>query len=193
MKKSALLAVSALSLGVVGLATFTPMVNAITSTTGDATVTVHVQEALAIGGDGGGGEIAPGEEDQPVDMSAMNVDFGDVKAGSAVKKVTKSVAINNNSGHAGILTIKAADTNLSGGAGKSIPAGTVTGTDSSWGYNVDGGDTFKAVTTSPVELGSDSGTEQKTYSVTFGLITSKTQAAGDYNGTVTYNYTINDL
>ena len=49
MKKSALLAVSALSLGVVGLATFTPVVNAITSTTGDATVTVHVQEALAIG------------------------------------------------------------------------------------------------------------------------------------------------
>ena len=189
MKKSALLAVSALSLGVVGLATFTPVVNAVTSTTGDATVRVHVQEALAIGDI----PITPGTPDQSVDMSSMNVDFGDVKAGSAVKKVTKSVAINNNSGHKGILTIKAADTNLSGGAGKSIPAGTVTGSDSSWGYNVDGGDTFKAVTTDPAELGSDSGAEQKTYSVTFGLITSKTQAAGDYNGTVTYNYTINDL
>ena len=189
MKKSALLAVSALSLGVVGLATFTPVVNAVTSTTGDASVTVHVQEALAIGDI----PITPGTPDQSVDMSSMNVDFGDVKAGDAVKKVTKSVAINNNSGHAGILTIKAADTNLSGGAGKSIPAGTVTGPASSWGYNVDGGDTFKAVTTDPAELGQDSGTEQKTYSVTFGLITSETQAAGDYNGTVTYNYTINDL
>ena len=189
MKKSALLAVSALSLGVVGLATFTPVVSAITSTTGDATVTVHVQEALAIGNT----PITPGDTDQPVDMSSMNVDFGDVKAGSAIKKVTKPIAINNNSGHAGILTIKATDTNLSDDASHTIPAGTVTGPDSSWGYNVDGGDTFKAVTTGPVELGSDSGTEQKTYSVTFGLITSETQAAGDYDGTVTYNYTINDL
>ena len=192
MKKSALLAVSALSLGVVGLATFTPMVNAAPTTfTGNATVTVKVDSTIGMGGIDPG-DVTPGQ-DNPVDMSAMNVDFGDVKAGSAIKKVTKPIAINNNSGHAGILTIKATDTNLSDDASHTIPAGTVTGPDSSWGYNVDGGDTFKAVTTSPVELGSDSGTEQKTYSVTFGLITSETQAAGDYDGTVTYNYTINDL
>ena len=49
MKKSALLAVSALSLGVVGLATFTPMVNAAPTTfTGNATVTVTVWAALIL-------------------------------------------------------------------------------------------------------------------------------------------------
>ena len=190
MKKSALLAVSALSLGVVGLATFTPVVNAVTSTTGDATVTVHVQEALAIGNT----PITPGTPDQPVDMSSMNVIFGQVKAGEVATKQTKSVAINNNSGHGGILTIKAAETNLSDDAGHVIPAGaTIQAGTSAWGYSLDKGASYKAVTTAGAQIGTDSGTEQKTYSIDFGLSTAKTQAAGDYDGTVTYVYTINDL
>ena len=190
MKKSALLAVSALSLGVVGLATFTPVVSAITSTTGDATVTVHVQEALAIGNT----PITPGTPDQPVNMSSMNVVFGQVKAGEVATKQTKSVTINNNSGHGGILTIKAAETDLSDDAGHVIPAGaTIQAGTSAWGYSLDKGASYKAVTTAGAQIGTDSGTEQKDYSIDFGLSTSKTQAAGDYNGTVTYVYTINDL
>ena len=58
MKKSALLAVSALSLGVVGLATFTPVVSAVTSMTGNATVTVNVNSQLAIGGE----TLQPGQK-----------------------------------------------------------------------------------------------------------------------------------
>ena len=48
MKKSALLTVSALSLGVVGLAMCTPVVSAI-SETQDATITVNVAGTLGIG------------------------------------------------------------------------------------------------------------------------------------------------
>jgi len=190
MKKSALLAVSALSLGVVGLATFTPVVNAATSTTGDASVRVHIQEALAIGET----PITPGTPDQSVDMSMMNVDFGNIKAGEVATKQTKTVSINNNSGHAGILTIKADSPNLSDSSSHTIPAGaTIQAGTSAWGYSLDGGATYKAVTTEPAELGRDSGAERKTYTVDFGLSTAETQASGDYNGTVTYNYTINDL
>ena len=60
MKKSALLAVSALSLGVVGLATFTPVVNAVTSGSGTATVTAKVSSNLTIGGK----PVTPNQEDQ---------------------------------------------------------------------------------------------------------------------------------
>ena len=76
MKKSALLAVSALSLGVVGLATFTPVVSAVTSMTGDATVTVNVSSQLAIGGQ----PITGGQEDQDDHCSfeVLSVDFGTV-------------------------------------------------------------------------------------------------------------------
>ena len=188
MKKSALLAVSALSLGVVGLATFTPVVNAVTSTTGDATVQVHVQESLAIGET----PINPDQENQTVDMSMMNVNFGPVKAGEVATKQTKTVAINNNSGKAGTLSISATDPNLSDDAGHTIPAGnSIQAGTSAWGYSLDSGSTYKAVTTSPAPLGSDSGAEQKTYTVDFGLSTAKTQASGDYDGTVTYTYAIN--
>ena len=69
MKKSALLAVSALSLGVVGLATFTPIVNAATTASGDATVTVMVGSAIGIGG-----ETVPDDDTgHTIDMTGYNV------------------------------------------------------------------------------------------------------------------------
>ena len=193
MKKSALLAVSALSLGVVGLATFTPVVNAVdTTATGDATVTVAVDEALSIGGE----DITPGQ-DNPVDIftSTMSVDFGSLKAGEAATPQTKSVTVNNNSGKAGALTVKAkGNANLVNGT-HSIPAGsTIAAGTSAWGISTDGGATFKAPSTeTPIEVGTDNGTESKPYSVTYGVSTAETQAAGTYKGTVTYTYTITDL
>ena len=190
MKKSALLAVSALSLGVVGLATFTPVVNAAdTTATGDATVTVAVSEALSIGGE----DITPGQNN-PVDIftTTMSVDFGSIKAGEAATPQTKSVTVNNNSGKAGALTVKAKDNaNLVNGT-HSIPAGTsVKAGTSAWGISTDSGATFKAPSTdTPIPIGTDNGAESHKYDVTYGVSTAKTQAAGTYRGTVTYTYTI---
>ena len=198
MKKSALLAVSALSLGVVGLATFTPVVSAVTSMTGDATVTVNVSSQLAIGGE----TLQPGQPDQDDNgaFEALNVDFSTVAANQVASEQTKEIAIQNNSGKDGALTISAADANLTNVDGEhKIPstatapaAGTAT-----WGVKSDmtGGTAgaWKAVSSSPLTLGTDAGEGQTSYEVTYGLSTSATQVSGQYNGSVTYTYTIQDL
>ena len=198
MKKSALLAVSALSLGVVGLATFTPVVNAVTSMTGDATVTVNVSSQLAIGGQ----TITGGQEDQDDHgaFEALSVDFGTVDANQVASEQTKSVAVQNNSGKDGALTISAADANLTNVDGVHKIPSTATapaaGT-STWGVKSDmtGGTAgaWKAVSSSPLTLGTDNGEGQVSYEVTYGLSTSDRQVSGKYSGSVTYTYTIQDL
>lgn len=198
MKKSALLAVSALSLGVVGLATFTPVVSAVTSMTGDATVTVNVSSQLAIGDQ----PLTPGQEDQDDNgaFDALSVDFGTVDANQVATEQPKSIAIQNNSGKGGALTISAADANLTNADGVHKIPSTATapaaGT-STWGVKSDmtGGTAgaWKAVSSSPVTLGTDNGEGQTSYEVTYGLSTSATQVSGKYNGSVTYTYTIQDL
>ena len=198
MKKSALLAVSALSLGVVGLATFTPVVSAVTSMTGDATVTVNVNSQLAIGGE----TLHPGQEDQDDNgaFNVLSVDFGTVDANAVASPQTKSIAIQNNSGKDGALTISAADANLTNADGEhKIPStadAPAAGT-STWGVKSDmtGGTAgaWKAVSSSPVTLGTDNGEGQASYAVTYGLSTSAAQVSGKYNGSVTYTYTIQDL
>lgn len=198
MKKSALLAVSALSLGVVGLATFTPVVSAVTSMTGDATVTATVNSQLAIGDE----TLHPGQTDQDDNgaFEVLSVDFGSVAANAVASEQTKNIAIQNNSGKGGALTISAADANLTNVDGvHKIPstasapaAGTAT-----WGVKSDmtGGTAgaWKAVSSSPVTLGTDKGEGQASYAVTYGLSTSASQVSGKYNGSVTYTYTIQDL
>ena len=198
MKKSALLAVSALSLGVVGLATFTPVVSAVTSMTGDATVTVNVSSQLAIGGE----TLQPGRPDQDDNgaFEALSVDFGSVAANAVASPQTKSIAIQNNSGKDGALTISAANANLTNVDGEhkipSTATAPVAGT-STWGVKSDmtGGTAgaWKAVSSSPVTLGTDAGEGQTSYEVTYGLSTSAAQVSGKYNGSVTYTYTIQDL
>ena len=199
MKKSALLAVSALSLGVVGLATFTPVVSAVTSMTGNATVTVNVNSQLAIGEQ----PLTPGQEDQSDNGAfgkALSVDFGSVAANAVASEQTKNVAIQNNSGKGGALTISAADANLTNVDGEHTIPSTATapaaGT-STWGVksDMDGGTAgaWKAVSSSPVTLGTDNGEGQTSYEVTYGLSTSTSQVSGKYNGSVTYTYTIQDL
>lgn len=198
MKKSALLAVSALSLGVVGLATFTPVVSAVTSMTGDATVTVNVNSQLAIGGE----TLQPGQTDQDDNgaFNVLSVDFGTVDANAVASPQTKSIAIQNNSGKDGALTISAADANLTNADGEhkipSTASAPAAGT-STWGVKSDmtGGTAgaWKAVSSSPLTLGTDNGEGQASYAVTYGLSTSATQVSGKYNGNVTYTYTIQDL
>ena len=199
MKKSALLAVSALSLGVVGLATFTPVVSAVTSMTGNATVTVNVNSQLAIGEQ----PLDKGQENQDDNGAfgkALSVDFGSVAANAVASPQTKSIAIQNNSGKDGALTISAANANLTNVDGEhTIPStatAPVAGT-STWGVKSDmtGGTAgaWKAVSSSPVTLGTDAGEGQTSYEVTYGLSTSAAQVSGKYNGSVTYTYTIQDL
>ena len=198
MKKSALLAVSALSLGVVGLATFTPVVSAVTSMTGDATVAVNVDSQLAIGGQPiTGGQT--GQDDNGA-FEALSVDFGTVDANQVASEQTKNIAIQNNSGKGGALTISATDANLTNADGvhkiPSTASAPAAGT-STWGVKSDmtGGTAgaWKAVSSSPVTLGTDTGEGQTSYGVTYGLSTSATQVSGQYNGSVTYTYTIQDL
>ena len=187
MKKSALLAVSALSLGVVGLATFTPMVNAAPTTfTGNATVTVKVDATIGMG-DIDPGDVKPGQ-DNTVDMSAYNINFGTVKAGADIVEDNANIAMQNNTGKAGTLTLKATNTSLTGSASNSIPAGVPTKGRSAWGYKTDGA--YQAVTTGGAQIANDSGTGPSHKNVTFGLSTADTQAADTYKGTVTYVYTI---
>ena len=198
MKKSALLAVSALSLGVVGLATFTPVVNAATSITGDATVKVNVNPQLAIGSQ----PITGGQEGQDDNgaFDALSVDFGSVAANAVASEQTKNIAVQNNSGKDGALTISATDANLTNVDGEhKIPStanAPAAGT-STWGVKSDmtGGTAgaWKAVSSEPVTLGTDNGEGQVSYGVTYGLSTSETQVSGEYNGSVTYTYTIADL
>ena len=188
MKKSALLAVSALSLGVVGLATFTPMVNAAPTTfTGNATVTVKVDSTIGMGGIDPD-DVIPGQ-DNTVDMSAYNIDFGTVKAGADIAEDSADIAMQNNTGKAGTLTLKATDTSLTGATPtNTIPAGVPAKGTSAWGYKTDGA--YQAVTTGGAQIASDAGTGPSNKNVTFGLSTAKTQAADTYNGAVTYVYTI---
>ena len=198
MKKSALLAVSALSLGVVGLATFTPVVSAVTSMTGDATVTVNVDSQLAIGDQ----PLDKGQEDQDDNgaFNTLSVDFGTVGANQVASEQTKNIAVQNNSGKGGALTISATDANLTNVDGVHKIPSTATapaaGT-STWGVKSDmaGGTAgaWKAVSSSPVTLGTDAGEGQTSYEVTYGLSTSASQVSGQYNGSVTYTYTIQDL
>ena len=187
MKKSALLAVSALSLGVVGLATFTPMVNAAPTTfTGDASVTVKVDSTIGMGGIDPD-DVIPGQ-DNAVDMSAYNINFGTVKAGADIVEKGVDIAMQNNTGKAGTLTLKATNTSLTGSASNSIPAGTPAKGTSAWGYKTNGD--YQAVTTGGAQIANDSGTGPSSKHVTFGLSTADTQAADTYNGAVTYVYTI---
>ena len=199
MKKSALLAVSALSLGVVGLATFTPVVSAVTSMTGDATVTVNVDSQLAIG-DQPLNKGQENQEDNGAFKKALSVDFGTVDANQVATPQTENIAIQNNSGKGGALTISAADANLTNADGvHKIPStanAPAAGT-STWGVKSDmtGGTAgaWKAVSSSPVTLGTDTGEGPASYAVTYGLSTSASQVSGKYNGSVTYTYTIQDL
>lgn len=177
MKKSALLAVSALSLGVVGLATFTPVVNAVESTK-TATITVTVNGTLGI------------TEAQDVTVAAMNAD--DMKEGSHTVKTT------NNTGTNATLTVKDADadTNLVGATPSNTIAtnATIAKGTSAWG--VKGGlqgeyAAMPASNAAGLSLYTGNDTNKET-GVTYGVSTSTTQAADTYTDQVQYTFTAAD-
>ena len=188
MKKSALLAVSALSLGVVGLATFTPMVNA---ADGTAQVTVTVPATAGIGG--GEGQAA-----------IQNIDFGSVSAGK-IKTTTNNVRTVNNTAGNGTLTVAPSNSgNLTGSGtadGETIATGAFSGADgasatgdaSAWGINVaNSGNSYTALNSS-TPIGQDTGKKEdgsKVFTVGYGISVDESQTAGKYTGSVTYSFTI---
>ena len=196
MKKSALLAVSALSLGVVGLATFTPVVSAVaqTTATGDATVTATVNSTLGIGT----GEVEEGQSNT-VDMQAYDITFGAVDAGEKATDISKTITMQNNTGRNGNLTVKSSTKDTEGGFGvlrsgantiASSAKAPVAGT-STWGYYLDDASTtWKAVTEDGDSIHTDNGTGPSEQKITFGMSAGNTQASGTYIGDITYTYTI---
>ena len=186
MKKSALLAVSALSLGVVGLATFTPVVNAVDPATSTATVTVSINGTLGVGG---------GEEGTPDwGENALDVTFS-MKANDFQEK-SSTVNVSNNTGTAARVTLQDADsdTNLGGSGeatGSNIPAvaSPAKGT-SGWGVKVGEG-AYRAMPANggtAIEVGSaDGGVDS--FTVTYGVGTSADQASGSYTDDVIYTVT----
>ena len=200
MKKSALLAVSALSLGVVGLATFTPVVNAESGLSGNASVSVTIASELGIGGtDITPGQVKPGQDSA---FSTLNVNFGEITAGevaveggtSADASFTKTLSVMNNSGFGGTLNVQGSALHSEATGAEDIPVGTnITAGVSNWGIKKADEGSWLDISTS-ANLGSDTGKGGDiTYKVTYGLSTKDTQVAGQYNGTATYTYTIADL
>lgn len=190
MKKSVLLAVSAMSLGLVGVAAFTPVVSAESAPASqDQTISVKVNGTLGIGG-GSGAVGTP----QGIDMTTDAID-----ANSAKESAEQTVGVTNNTGASATLTVtdKDDDTNLvsdtndtnkipTADDGASLTAGT-----SGWGfkgglvaeYTAMPAKSGKALT---VYKGSDT---QKDISVKIKVSTSTTQAAGTYTDTISYTLT----
>lgn len=189
MKKSALLAVSALSLGLVGLSTFVPVVNAAYSTSGDAEVKVVVNEAFGIG-------TAEVKDASTWDTATANVDFGTIGVNAKAKDVAKTIYTLNNSGSTATLTLadKDAETALVDGT-KRIETGTgVAAGTSAWGVKLPSASDYSkmpATGETALTVGTNaSGDESsKSFMVTYGVSTSATQAAGTYTDTVTYSFT----
>ena len=207
MKKSALLAVSALSLGVVGLATslgvvglatFTPVVSAAgTTATGTATIAANVSQELAIGG-----EPINAGQDNPVNaFNTFGATFSlDANAEDLTSQNGKEVSIKNNSGHDGALTVSSQkpDMTLTEGGSDTIPAKASVGAGTSaWAIkSANSGSqatSWTAVTTGTLTLGTDTGSGLTKYIVDYAASTDETQVAGDYSTTITYTYTIQDL
>lgn len=181
MKKSVLLAVSAMSLGLVGAAAFTPVTHAAVSSTRDATISATVNGTLGVGSN----------DDATFDEKGLDVSVGTLNANDIKASEAKNVVVSNNTGTGAKLCIKAkTSTDLTSSNSNTIPAGTnVQAGTSAWGYKVDKDTSYKAVTTDNVEIGTATSGQIAKVPVVFGVSTSSTQAAGDYTGTVTYTVT----
>ena len=180
MKKSALLAVSALSLGVVGLATFTPLTYA--ATTQDATITVTVE-----------GQVGIGNEDGSA-LSGMDVNYT-LSANDVKQDQTRTIKTTNNTDNNLTLTVesKEGDASLTGKKpGNKIPAGTnIAAGTSAWGIKGGGLSNWTAVPAARaggLEIGNDASRVNgvETFEITYGVSTNATQPVDTYTDVITY-------
>lgn len=187
MKKSALLAVSALSLGVVGLATFTPLTYA--ATTQDATITVTVE-----------GQVGIGNEDGSA-LSNMNVNYT-LSANDVRQDQTRTIKTTNNTDKNLTLTVKSNkdDASLTGtNPDNKIPAGTsVAAGTSAWGIKGGNLSNWTAVPAASdadgLIIGDDASREDgvETFEITYGVSTNATQPVDTYTNTITYTVSQNN-
>lgn len=191
MKKSALLAVSALSLGLVGLSTFVPVANAAYSASGDAEVKVVVNEAFGIGT----AEVKD-EDASAWEATTANVDFGTIGVNAIASDVEKTIYTLNNSGSPATLTLADNDTVTALVDGtKKIETGTgVAAGTSAWGVKLPSKSDYsmmpaKGETGLTVGTNASGSESSKSFTVIYGVSTSATQAAGTYTDTVTYSFT----
>lgn len=188
MKKSALLAVSALSLGLVGLSTFVPVANAAYSTSGEAEVKVVVGDAFGIG--------TKDASASAWEATTANVDFGTIGVNEKASDVKKTIYTLNNSGSPAKLTLadKDTETALAAGANK-IESGTVVAAGTSaWGVKLPSASDYskmpaKGGTALTVGTNASGSESSKSFDVIYGVSTSATQAAGTYTDEVTYSFT----
>ena len=182
MKKSALLAVSALSLGVVGLATFTPVVSAVeNSATADITAVVDATFGIGSGSTGAG---------------ALN-DSISLDAGGHAASTGKTIQVINNTGESASLSIKATtadDVNLSDGEGNTFTPGTNVETDnvgqSVWAYKTDANGlktSWTAISATDTKILTSTEAADDVM-VTYGAAASETTPAGSYMANVTYTF-----
>lgn len=186
MKKSVLLAVSAMSLGLVGAAAFTPVVSAESDPASqEQTISVKVNGTLGIGG----GKGAVGTP-QVIDMASDAID-----ANSAKESKPQTVGVTNNTGASATLTVKDKDddTNLVSGTNtiSTADAASLTAGTSGWGFKGGLVTEYKAMPANKeaglaVYQGADT---QKDTSVNVKVSTSTTQAAGTYSDTIIYTLT----
>lgn len=176
MKKSALLAISALSFGLVGLSVALPSANAVDPATATATITVKIPGTLGVSADA----IA----------AISNLNPGKIGTANA------NVSTTNNTGSPATLTLKSttAETGLKSttGTAATIPAGVPAddGNTAAWGYKVGATGTYKAITAAGDSLGTDNGVSSKSdYNITYGASSAYTTAAGSYSAGVTYTLT----
>ena len=183
MKKSVLLAVSAMSLGLVGAAAFTPATHAVVASSRDATISATVNGTLGVGN----------KDDATFDANGLDVSVDALNANDMKDSAAKNVVVSNNTGTNASLYIKIKDktsTDLTSESNATIPASTVVqaGT-SAWGYKANGASNYSAVSAENVKIGTAASGKISTVPVVFGVSTSSIQAAGKYTGTVTYTVT----
>lgn len=186
MKKSAFLAVSALSLGVVGLAGFAPVINAATpSSTSTATVSVTVEGGLGLGTSEENAQVGN------VANSALDVNLGTISNNAVSADQKKTVAVTNNTTSGVTVTLQDndTDTSLKNGA-NAIPTGTdITAGKSAWGVKIAGDSSFRAMPSSTgtaITVIDTNATGTQTKDVTYKVSTNASQAPGNYSDVVKY-------
>lgn len=188
MKKSALLAVSALSLGLVGLSTFVPAVNAANAKSQTAVIKVTVDGTLGIGS----------KPQAQFDENGLDVTLNNLNAYDNTSKVSSSIYATNNSGTSAQINIAGANSGddktsmIAGNGTDKIVAGTsiVNGT-SNWAYKGGLKKDWTAITAKGDKLADvpSQTADTKVEDLTYGVSTSATQPAGTYSATVQYTVT----
>jgi len=189
MKKSALLAVSALSLGLVGLSTFVPAVKAADAKSQTAVIKVTVNGTLGIGS----------KPQAQFDANGLDVDLGSLNAYDNTSKVSSAIYATNNSGKSAQINIAGANSGedktsmiIAGNGKDKIAAGTsIANGTSAWAYKGGLKKTWTAITAEGDKLAEvpSQTTDTKVEDLTYGVSTSANQPAGTYSATVQYTVT----